>query len=157
MSVRLGIRRPIKEKQSGTKQETKTTIYNRLENNYILIDVKRTCFASVRKHMSVGLGIRRPIKEKQFKVERNKKRKLQFIIDLIIYIYKCKTNVFCRCSASRDVLLSRLLTFIVRLMQMRCRDLHQRLHATFTSEGKFHFLLLHYVHPKKNHFPSPFH
>ena len=63
--------------------------------------------------MSVGLGIRRPIKEKQFKVERNKKRKLQFIIDLIIYIYKCKTNVFCQCSASRDVLLSRLLIFIV--------------------------------------------
>ena len=63
--------------------------------------------------MSVGLGIRRPIKEKQFKVERNKKRKLQFIMDLIIYIYKCKTNVFCQCSASRDGLLSRLLIFIV--------------------------------------------
>ena len=44
---------------------------------------------------------------------RNKKRKLQFIIDSIIYIYKCKTNVFCQCSASRDVLLSRLLIFIV--------------------------------------------
>ena len=39
---------------------------------------------------------------------RNKKRKLQFIIDLIIYIYRCKTNGFCQCSASRDVLLSRL-------------------------------------------------
>jgi hypothetical protein len=44
--------------------------------------------------MSVGLGIRRPIKEKQFKVERNKKRKLQFIIDLIIYrVYKKKRNL----------------------------------------------------------------
>jgi hypothetical protein len=62
MSVGLGIRRPIKEKQSGTKQETKTTIYNRLDN---------------------------------------------------IYIYRYKTNVFCQCSASRDVLLSRLPIFIV--------------------------------------------
>ena len=65
-----------------------------------------------RKHMSAGLGIRRPIVKKNT-VWHKTRNETTIRTDLIIDIYRSKTNVFCQCSASRDVLLSRLLIFIV--------------------------------------------